>query len=79
MKTNPKRPTAIDCQLGKLIRARRKAIGMSQTDLGDKSGIAFQQVQKYENGVNRMSVGRLVKIAEALDLKPSQIMRKIAA
>ena len=42
--------------------------GMSQTDLADVLGIAFQQVQKYEKGVNRVAAGRLAKIADTLDI-----------
>jgi ribosome-binding protein aMBF1 (putative translation factor) len=48
-----KSPTDIDGEVGKRLRALREEAGISQTALGDGSGITFQQVQKYENGVNR--------------------------
>ena len=48
------------------IRLRRVEIGMSQADLGDKLGVSFQQVQKYEKGVNRVGANRLQQIASAL-------------
>ncbi len=47
---------------------RRKLVGMTQTDLGDAIGLTFQQVQKYERGVNRIGVGRLCDLARVLDV-----------
>jgi transcriptional regulator with XRE-family HTH domain len=61
-------PTEIDIEIGKRIRLRRRQLGISQTDLAEKLGLAFQQVQKYESGVNRVSAGRLPQIASALDV-----------
>ena len=55
-----------DIDMGKRIRLRRVEIGMSQADLGDKLGVSFQQVQKYEKGVNRVGANRLQQIASAL-------------
>jgi transcriptional regulator with XRE-family HTH domain len=52
--------------MGKRIRLRRVEIGMSQSDLGDELGVSFQQVQKYEKGVNRVGANRLHQIANAL-------------
>jgi transcriptional regulator with XRE-family HTH domain len=49
---------------------QRLVIGMSQTMLGDKTGITFQQIQKYENGKNRVSASRLQQIANALKVAP---------
>ncbi len=57
---------ATDIQIGGLIRLRRVQLGMSQTALADKLGVAFQQVQKYEKGTNRVAAGRLPLIATAL-------------
>jgi transcriptional regulator with XRE-family HTH domain len=64
------KPTAmaLDVQIGKRIRIRRMQLGMSQTDLAERIGVAFQQVQKYENGTNRVSASRLPNIAGALDV-----------
>jgi transcriptional regulator with XRE-family HTH domain len=56
----------IDKLIGERMRMRRIAIGMSQEKLGDALGLTFQQVQKYEKGMNRISVGRLQSIADIL-------------
>jgi transcriptional regulator with XRE-family HTH domain len=66
MATKAKQPNPIDIEVGRRIRLRRTALGMSQTQLGDELGITFQQVQKYEKGVNRVGASRLVRIAEVL-------------
>ncbi|UNF38610.1 helix-turn-helix domain-containing protein [Bartonella krasnovii] len=58
----------IDLLVGKKIRLRRKRLGMSQTTLGNALGISFQQIQKYENGLNRVSSGRLMEISDILDV-----------
>lgn len=60
--------TAIDRHVGKRIKAARLAANLSQTELGKKLGITFQQVQKYENGKNRISIGKLAVIADLLHL-----------
>src|SRR5664279_1609702 len=57
-----------DVELGKRIRLRRVEIDISQTELADKLGVSFQQVQKYEKGVNRVGAARLQQIATALDV-----------
>lgn len=62
-------PTALDAALGQRIRERRKALGVSQTALGESIGLTFQQVQKYERGANRVSFSRLVDIAHALNCR----------
>jgi transcriptional regulator with XRE-family HTH domain len=54
--------------MGKRIRLRRVELGMSQDGLGEALGVSFQQVQKYEKGVNRISASRLEQIAGALDV-----------
>jgi transcriptional regulator with XRE-family HTH domain len=59
--------TVIDTEIGNRIRIRRRQLNMSQTDLAEKLGVAFQQVQKYENGKNRVPASRLSCIANALD------------
>ena len=61
-----KSPLPKDIQIGQRIRAQRLNSGMSQTDLADRLGVTFQQVQKYEKGVNRVGAGRLEQIAEAI-------------
>jgi transcriptional regulator with XRE-family HTH domain len=69
-----KSPTDIDREGGKRLRALREEAGMSQTALAERAGITFQQVQKYENGANRVSISRLIQFCEALDVPPSQVL-----
>src|SRR5690242_10560852 len=59
---------AIDRKLGQRVRARRLEIGMSQERLAELLGVTFQQVQKYEKGVNRIAASRLHSIAGALEM-----------
>lgn len=59
---------AVDRRLGQRLRARRLEIGLSQERLADLLGITFQQVQKYEKGVNRIAASRLFEIASALEV-----------
>jgi transcriptional regulator with XRE-family HTH domain len=66
--TNAKSPNQVDVEVGKRIRARRLSQGISQTALGRPLGVTFQQVQKYEKGVNRVGAGRLQQIAEILEV-----------
>ena len=61
-------PHEVDIHVGKLVRARRKAIGMSQVQLAEQLGLTFQQVQKYERGGNRISASKLYEISRALDV-----------
>src|ERR1700674_5256138 len=63
-----KAPDACDADVGRRIRAQRLLCHMSQTELGNRVGITFQQVQKYEQGVNRVGAGRLARIAEVLSV-----------
>ena len=62
------KPHPIDVIVGANIRHRRALVGMSQTELGDEIGVTFQQVQKYENAMNRISASRLWDCAKALDV-----------
>ena len=57
-----------DGEIGKRVRTLRLQRDMSQTELGNSLQVTFQQVQKYENGANRISAGRLQRIAEVLDV-----------
>lgn len=76
-----RRPTAIldkhvrarradnrDAEVGRRVRSRRLECRLSQTELADRIGVTFQQVQKYEKGVNRIGAGRLQRISEALEV-----------
>ncbi len=61
-------PNPIDVHVGARLRVRRTLLGMSQTKLGDAIGVTFQQVQKYENGANRISASRLFDLSRVLDV-----------
>jgi transcriptional regulator with XRE-family HTH domain len=61
----------VDVHVGKRIRHRRWMVGMTQQQLAEKVGIKFQQIQKYETGMNRVSASRLWDISEALDVPVS--------
>ena len=61
----------IDEHVGRSIRAYRKLKGYSQQQLAEKVGVKFQQLQKYETGLNRVSASRLWMIADALGIAPS--------
>ena len=63
-----KRFGKVDAHVGRRVRERRREIGMSQTKLGNALGIAFQQIQKYEVGANRVAAGRLWDIAKVLEV-----------
>jgi transcriptional regulator with XRE-family HTH domain len=68
MKKRNRRPNSADIQIGGSIRAHRLIVGMSQSDLARKLGVSFQQVQKYEKGMNRVGAGRLPQIAKIFDI-----------
>lgn len=63
-----KTPSGIDRIVGQRLRWRRRELKLTQEQLGEKLGLTFQQVQKYEKGVNRISAGRLFEIARALGI-----------
>jgi transcriptional regulator with XRE-family HTH domain len=67
-KSAPRSAGKHDLELGKRIRLRRIEQHISQADLGGELGVSFQQVQKYEKGVNRVGAARLQQIATALDV-----------
>ncbi|MEC3860271.1 helix-turn-helix transcriptional regulator [Mesobacterium sp. TK19101] len=60
--------SVIDTVVGQRIKARRQALELTQTQLAEKIGVTFQQVQKYENGTNRVSAARLWNIAEVFEV-----------
>jgi len=61
-----KQANPVDGQVGNRVRLRRMLVGMSQERLGEHLGLTFQQVQKYEKGVNRIGAGRLYQVAQIL-------------
>lgn len=70
---------AIDRKIGQRVRSRRLEIGMSQERLAELLGVTFQQVQKYEKGVNRIAASRLHGIAAALDMPAARFFEGLAA
>lgn len=67
----------VDQKLGERVRSRRLEIGMSQERLADIIGVTFQQVQKYEKGVNRIAASRLFEISVALDWPVSRFFENL--
>ena len=65
------RPSPIDAHVGSRIRLRRNLMGMSQERLGEALGLTFQQIQKYERGVNRVGASRLFDLSRVLDVSIS--------
>jgi len=68
--------TNLDRVVGRNIRLCRQAKGLSQSDLAEKLGITFQQIQKYEKGVNRVGAGRLFQIAAILAVPISSLFEE---
>jgi transcriptional regulator with XRE-family HTH domain len=64
-------PNPIDMHVGSRVRMRRLMVSMSQEKLGERLGLTFQQVQKYEKGVNRIGASRLQHIGEILGVQVS--------
>ena len=58
----------VDVHVGQRVRQRRWMVGMTQQQLAEQVGIKFQQIQKYETGMNRVSASRLWDISEALEV-----------
>ena len=69
----PRSASAVDSYIGARMREQRLAIHMSQAQLGEKLGVSFQQIQKYERGVNRVSAARLYSICKALNVSLSSM------
>jgi transcriptional regulator with XRE-family HTH domain len=67
-RTRARRADHVDAEVGRRVKARRLERDQSQSELADQIGVTFQQVQKYERGVNRIGASRLQKISEALEV-----------
>jgi len=72
-------PNPIDVHVGARIRLRRTLLGISQVTLAEAIGLTFQQVQKYEKGVNRVSSSRLVDLANALEVSIPYFFNEMSA
>jgi transcriptional regulator with XRE-family HTH domain len=66
-----KTPNPIDKHVGARVKLRRLTVGMSQSKLGEALNITFQQIQKYEKGLNRIGASRLQELARAMSVPPS--------
>ncbi len=66
-----KSPNCVDKHVGSRVRMRRMMLGMSQEKLGEALGLTFRQVQKYENGTNRVGASRIQQICEILQIPVS--------
>jgi len=64
-------PDPIDLHVGQRLKARRVGLRISQSDIGKALDVTFQQVQKYENGANRIGASNLYKLAQALNVDVS--------
>jgi transcriptional regulator with XRE-family HTH domain len=64
-------PSPVDVHVGSRLRLRRTLLGLSQAALGDRVGLTFQQIQKYERGANRVSASRLWEFSNVLDVPVS--------
>jgi transcriptional regulator with XRE-family HTH domain len=67
--TDQRAANTVDLHLGRKLRERRVEIGMSQETLADLLGVTFQQIQKYEKGVNRIAASRLYDMTKALGVE----------
>jgi DNA-binding XRE family transcriptional regulator len=72
----PRITTAVDVYIGARMRDRRLAIGLTQQDLAKTLGVSFQQVQKYEIGLNRVSAARLFEICDVLDVSIASMFER---
>ncbi|KPQ12372.1 MAG: Cro/C1 type transcriptional regulator [Saliniramus fredricksonii] len=68
MLSNKKSPNEIDFEIGRRIKLRRNALGLNQQQLAREIDVSYQQVQKYENGTDRVGAARLFQISQALDV-----------
>lgn len=64
-----RRPNPIDVHVGNRVRLQRMLVGLSQEKLGEHLGLTFQQIQKYEKGINRIGASRLFELARVLGVK----------
>jgi len=71
-----KRDNVTDLLVGQKIRTYRTILGLSQTELAQRLGLTFQQVQRYEKGINRVGAGRLYDLADILDVPVQALFPK---
>lgn len=78
-RTSTGEPNPIDIHVGNRIRLRRTVLGLSQDQLGSLLGLTFQQIQKYERGVNRVSASRIWDVANVLDVDVSFFFEEVGS
>lgn len=66
-----------DADVGRVLKRRRAAAELTQKNVADRMGVSFQQFQKYETGVNRMTVRRLIDFCAAIDAPPVAVLAEI--
>ena len=71
---DPTRSAMLELAIGARMRTRRRQLGLSQSELADKLGVSFQQVQKYERGANRVAASTLMAAAQALSTNISWLV-----
>ena len=74
MAKSPRAHTAEDVKIGQRIKIQRRVKKMSQDALGNQLGVSFQQVQKYEKGVNRVGAARLKQISRILEVSTDDLL-----
>jgi transcriptional regulator with XRE-family HTH domain len=73
---SPRASSAVDQYIGARMRVGRRKLNMTQEGLGEKLGVTFQQIQKYEKGRNRVSAARLFVICEILDVSLASMFER---
>jgi len=73
---SPRKSNSVDVFIGKRMRELRHVNSISQVELGRELGVSFQQIQKYEKGVNRVSAARLFDICKALNVSLSSMFER---
>jgi transcriptional regulator with XRE-family HTH domain len=68
-----RRDHLIDKKIGSVIRMQRVKLGMSQGELGNRLGVTFQQIQKYENGTNAVASTRIPALCRILEMSPNDL------
>jgi transcriptional regulator with XRE-family HTH domain len=71
-------PTDVDIHVGQRLRQRRSLLGLTQESLADATGLTFQQIQKYEQGKNRVSASRLYQLSKILNVDPNYFFDAVA-
>ena len=71
-------PDPMDVHVGQRLRVRRSLLGLSQEKLAEAIGLTFQQIQKYERGMNRISAGRLYQFSNILDVPVSYFFEQFS-